>query len=88
MSDLGHSRRFDLLGTTSALPPTSDISGSSRHFAFGERPSERHQPDARDRSAKALPSTKSGLLQPFEHRILRLLRAELSGERPGFKEWP
>ena len=31
---------------------------------------------------------KSGLLQPFEHMVLRLLRAELIGERPGVEEWP
>ena len=45
--------------------------------------SDRHQSDA-----YALPSTKSGLFQPFEHMIPRLLRAELSGEGPGVKEWP
>ena len=54
-----------------------------------ERPSDRHEPAAPAvRAAQALPSTKSGLFQPFEHKILRLLRAELSGEHPGVEEWP
>ena len=42
----------------------------------------------RGRSTQELPSTKSGFFHPFEHKILRLLCAELSGERPGVKEWP
>ena len=37
---------------------------------------------------QATASAKSGLLQPFEHMVPRLLRAELSGERPRLKEWP
>ena len=34
MSASGQSRQFDLLSVTSALPRTSDVSGSGRHFAF------------------------------------------------------
>ena len=33
-------------------------------------------------------STKSGLLQPIEHMVARLVRAELIGERPGIEKWP
>ena len=55
---------------------------------LGQSGHPRHQPARRGRSAQALPSTKSSLFQPFEHMIPRLLRAELSGERPGVKEWP
>ena len=39
-------------------------------------------------AAKALPSTKSGLFQPFKHLIPRLLCAELSSERTGVEKWP
>ena len=35
------------------------------------------------RNARSPRSTKSGLLQPFEHMVSRLVRAELIGERPG-----
>ena len=31
---MGQSRRFDLLSITSGLPPTSDVFGPNRHFAF------------------------------------------------------
>ena len=37
MSDLGQSRRFDLLTFTSGLRPTPDISGPGRHFALGPK---------------------------------------------------
>ena len=49
---------------------------------------DRHQSDARGSSAQALPSAKSSLFHSFENMIARFLRAELSGERPGVKEWP
>jgi hypothetical protein len=49
---------------------------------------DRHQSDARGSSAQVLPSAKSSLLHSFENMIARFLRAELSGERPGVKEWP
>jgi hypothetical protein len=53
-----------------------------------ERPYDTHTSRRPRWPAQALPSTKSGLFQPFEHLIPRLLRTELSGERPGVKEWP
>jgi hypothetical protein len=34
MSEMGQTRRFDLLSITSALPPTSDVSRTSQYFAF------------------------------------------------------
>jgi hypothetical protein len=34
MSGLGHSRRFCDVRGVSGLPPTADISGHGRHFAF------------------------------------------------------
>jgi len=37
MTALGQSRRFDLLSITSGLPPTSDVFGPNRHFAFVPR---------------------------------------------------
>ena len=34
MSQMGQSRRFDVLSVTSALPQIADISGPGRYFAF------------------------------------------------------
>jgi hypothetical protein len=39
-------------------------------------------------SGRSLRSTKSRIFHSFKNMIPRLLRAELSGERPGVKEWP
>jgi murein L,D-transpeptidase YcbB/YkuD len=39
-------------------------------------------------ATEAVPSMKSGLVQPFEHEVPSLLRAELIGERPGIEERP
>jgi hypothetical protein len=74
----------------------SEIPGQSGHALPGlQRPIRARSGHPVDTSRppavgprKPLPSTKSGFFQPFEHKILRLLCAELSGERPGVKELP
>jgi len=83
---VGGSTEFGYLGGIPRRCPVRPALLRSARPGSRGRGFERHQSDARDRSAKA--STKSGLFQPFEHKFLRLLRTELRGERPGVKEWP
>ena len=90
MSGLGHEPKCRPRSITSALPPKADIPSRLGNVGLGPGAAIRRTRAGRlrRRSAYALPSTKSGLFQPLEHLIPRLLRAELSGKRPGVKEWP
>ena len=89
MSVVGQTRRFRDAAVCPVCPQQQTFPAPVGTSHLGhQRTFDRHQSDARGRSAQALPSAKSSLFHPFENMIAGFLRAELSGERPGVKEWP
>jgi hypothetical protein len=81
MSAEGHERRFDPLTIGSGLPPTSDISGSGRHFAFGPQTDVHPHPCQRGNWAEGLTEVSD-----LAHRADVTDRADNRSCGPG-SEW-
>jgi hypothetical protein len=81
MSDLGQSRRFRDVRGMSDLPPTADISGHGRHFAFVPFPDVVLATETRPFSTQAVYSINSsaririgaGIVIPRAFAVLRLI---------------